>query len=426
MKKALYVLAFLSFWSYFSTSIGGLNVKYDQLFIILVFCILVSYKVIVKRRIYIDTAGCFLIVLCLISFFSSYFNAPDPAYSLRQTVNLFSVSLAYFIFPNVLVSHDSISDFVRVFLRMAKVWLIIWVLLFLYSYTSNTPIFGVILDQTEQRAFGVYATMIEPNIFGSFMLVILFLSFSLFVSEKGLKGMSKSELRNILIWSVIGVFISFTRGIWLAAIVGIGIYYMFSSKNVLKTLRQIFLFIMGGLLLLFIASEVLEIEFVKYKVTNFLSSGRGTGATRLEFWGIALKNWTHEGHTLMGTGTFSFASFFNTSGIYDRDYDYWISNVYIAFLHDTGLLGLLTFLFFFGDLAYTAMKARAYNGLIDFPFIRDFGTGLFIALIGIGIAFFFTTGLTTSYPWILFGIVSAFNRVNRANARELATETYPP
>lgn len=419
-------MAFLSFWSYFSISIGGLHAKYDQLFIVLIFCLVVSYKLVVDRRIYIDAPGFFLIFLCFISFFSSYFNAPDPAYSLRQTVNLFSVSLAYFVFPIVLSSHNDISDFVRVFLRIAKAWLIAWIFLFLFSYTSSTPMFGVTLDQTEHIAFGVYATMIEPNIFGSFMLVIFFFSFSLYVSESGLRGMTNSELRSIVVLSLIGIFVSFTRGVWLATIIGLGVHYIFNSKNVVKTLKQIALFSVGALLLLYVASEVLEIGFVKYKITNFFSSQRGTGSTRLEFWGMALNNWIKEGHAFLGTGTFSFASFLNTTGVYSQDDNAWISNLYLAFLHDTGLVGLLTFLFFLGLLTGSTQKARFYKDLRDFSFIRDFSFGLFLTLLAICIAFFFTTGLTTSYPWILFGVVSAFNRANRLSLRESMVRDYNP
>ncbi len=412
MKKLLYLLSFFSFLSYFSISIGGLNAKYDQLFTILVFFIFLVYVVMIKRSIYIDRAGFLLIALWLVSFLSSYFNAPDPRYSLIQSLNLSSASLAFFILPNVLTSTEDLSDFIKVHLRIAKFLLIISTLVFIYSYSKNVEVFGVNLVQNESEPFGVYLTMLEPNIFGSFMLIIFCVAFALYVGGSTLSEMRKAEIGNVLIFSIIGIFISFTRGVWLGILIALAFYYVVNSRNMVKTLQQMFYFTVGAILLIYIGGEVLEIGFIKYKLSNFLSTDSGTGKGRVVLWLSAIDNWIENGHVLFGTGTYSFASFFNTTS-YEARGNAWIGNLYLTFLHDTGIVGLLIYLLFYFQLMWQAFKIWPYKAFEDYRFVKNLNIGFLLSLIGIAIAFFFTTALTFAYPWILFGLVSAFNRINQ-------------
>src|SRR5262245_25293888 len=109
MRPLLYLLSFFSFFSHFGVSMFGLNAKYDQLVTIVIVLVFALSAVVLRRGIYVDWAGAWLLMLCLLSFVASAMNAPDPRYSLIQTANLFSVSLIYFVIPNVMTTHEHIN-----------------------------------------------------------------------------------------------------------------------------------------------------------------------------------------------------------------------------------------------------------------------------------------------------------------------------
>jgi hypothetical protein len=418
MKKLLYLLSFASFLSYFSISIGKLNANYDQVLIILLSGIFFVDRFFMNRGVYIDKPGLLLIGLMLLSAFSSAFLAPDPKYSLLQTINLFSVSLIYFIIPNVLRTYDDIQGFLKVHLRLAEIWLVVSIIAFLYSYTRQTEIFGVNLMQNEHDPFGVYATMLEPNIFGSFMLVVFTLSFALYMSGTYLAGVSPAELRNIMILSTVGIFVSFTRGVWLGAVAAVALYYIINSKSPVRSFYQIVGVALLGALVLYVLAEVLKIEIVRYKLENFFSTTRGTGITRRLIWQSALQNWVYQGNLFLGNGTYSYATFFNKGG-YVGYGNAWIGNIVLTFLHDTGIIGLGIFLLYYAGLTKYTLSYNRFRILENFKFIRNFSIGFFISLAAVFIAFFFTTGLSFAYGWILFGLIAAMNRINQAKKREL-------
>jgi hypothetical protein len=416
MKKLLYLLSLVSFLSYFDIPVGTLHAKYDQVLILIMVAVFVIDRFFLNRGVYIDRPGFLLLGLFGISIVSSAFLAPDSKYSLTQTLNLFSVSLVYILIPNVLRTHRDIADFIRVHLRFAKIWLIVSALVFVYSYITQTEVFGVNLIQNEYEPFGVYSTMLEPNIFGSFMLIIFALSFSLHISGSELPAVSRTEMQLIMYCSIVGVFISFTRAVWLGAIAGVALYYVLNSKNHVKSLYQIVgLAVLAGLIL-YTLSEVLKIEIVQYKLNNFFSSTKGTGIGRVVIWRSALDSWVDHGNLWFGNGTYSFATYFNP-GNYEGHGNRWIGNLPLTFLHDSGLLGLGLFLLYYGHLVGYSFGYRKYHMLEDSKFIRDLSIGFLMALLGVFIAFFFTTGLSFSYAWILFGLVSAMNRVNKRELR---------
>jgi hypothetical protein len=418
MKKLVYLLPAVAALNSFSVSIGGLNAKLDQLLIVIIAGIFIAHRLVVPRGIYVDRGGFLLLIFFVLSTLASALNAPEPGYSLVQTTNMFTVSLIYFILPNVLRSYEEMFTFIKVQFWVVLICVVISTFLFLFSYSTKIPVFGINLMQNEQEPFGVYFTMLEPNIFGSFMVPIFSMAFPFYMSNSKPPGIDFAMVRKVMYLSIVGIFISFTRGVWLGTLVTVLLYYVINSKNLAKTLYQIFGFFIGVIALIYIAGNVLDIWFVKYKLTNFFSGSGGTGLSRLNIWKQALDSWLQHGHLFLGSGTFSYASYFNV-GAYDPRQNAWIGNMVLAVLHDTGLIGLTVFLIFYADLALTGLQTARFKSLAQFKMLNNVGAGLLMGLVSLFIAFFFTTGLTFSYPWILFGLISTFKRLNN---RELALQ----
>src|SRR5206468_8171510 len=124
------------------------------------------------------------------------------------------------------------------------------------------------------------------------------------------------------------------------------------------------------------------------------------GEGRLIIWGVAVENWINSGRLFFGNGTFSFASFFNMDN-YDSAENAWIGNLYITLLHDYGLVGFITF----GAFVISLVKRGRFLK-ISLPkseklyLLRGTNIGIMTTLI----AFFFTTGLSLSFCWLLFGL----------------------
>jgi O-antigen ligase len=144
---------------------------------------------------------------------------------------------------------------------------------------------------------------------------------------------------------------------------------------------------------------VLKLSIIDYKLGNFFSTDVGTGEGRLIIWGMAIENWIEAKNWLIGNGTYSFASFFNTDS-YDASTNAWIGNLPLTILHDSGLIGFAIFLIFIVSLV---KRTQLLSSEKNSQGAHHLLIGTRLAIIGTMIEFFFSSGLNLSYCWILFG-----------------------
>jgi len=414
MKKLVFLLPLFSSFNGLSLKFLGISLRLDQIAVIFLSIIIFLHKKIVsKEKIVLSKEYILLVLFFIVSLGSSILNSPDKLFSVVQTINIITNSLAFFVVVNTLNSIEIIVEFLVFGFNTVLLISIISLLLFLFSYISGTQLYGINLTQNQNEAFGVFFTMREPNVFGSYMILYFLLAFVLYIDEDNSSFyFKKSFLSLVLVFTGISILLSFTRGAWLAVLLSIFTFYLFSLGKVKRNYFKIILMPVVVLFIFFILSNVLKIEFLSYKLDNFVSTKGGTSEARLWVWFKALDNWINQKNYLIGNGTFSFASFFNVGG-YSASTNAWIGNMPLTILHDTGVIGFIFFFLFYVSLVvgtFVVLKKAEKNHYLSTKkksILIPFCWGFVLGIVGIFIAFFFTVALNYTYPWLFMGLLIA-------------------
>jgi hypothetical protein len=363
-----------------------------------------------STKLYLDFPAKMLIIFLAISFTSSISNSPDRSYSLTQTANLASVSSLYIVLINLLDSKDRISRFLEYYVIAGILAIGFGILLYIFSLISGSQLYGVNLSEDlGNNAYGVYGTMREPNIYGSYSLVYFLLSTMMFYSRENDNSSMRKSNGFLFLISSIGVFLSFTRAVWLAAIIGFFMLSKYSKRYLSTPTRKAKIagrVVLVAIIIIIMSNYVSDL-FLTYKIGNIFNLEESTAAYRLVLWGAALEN--SQNHLLIGNGTYSFASFLSVGDSYNSQTNVWISNLFLGLLHDTGVLGLMVFVVFLISLyrsGISSSKKILYISRQNTTEILGFCTSLVCLMI----AYIFTSGLSYGYTWIVFGMIGAYGR----------------
>jgi O-antigen ligase len=390
--------------------VGGLSVRLDHLVGIILFVFL-FISILKVKKIYLIKNDLFLIALWLLSLVVSYYNAPDTKYSLIQSINLITVGLSYFVITNQIKTKKHLDLFISAGFNTALFVSFFGTILFIVSFIIKKPLYGVNIEQSINIPFGIYFTIKEPNLYGSFMFVHFFLSvIMLFEKTNQSFGISDKKIKAIVFFTAIGVLLSFTRGIWLATIVCLFLYYIKSIKRVLNNFYKIFIIVLTLVVFYTVTLNYFGITFLKYKIDNFFSIEEGTGEGRVFIWLTALDNWAEKKNFLFGNGTYSFASFYN-KGSYESDTNAWIGNFLVTLLHDYGIIGLVLFFCFLVGLLRTKKIKKLLMHNAKLKHYKALIISFRLAILGVLIGFFFTMAFSLTYVWMLFGLMVATKKI---------------
>jgi len=268
---------------------------------------------------------------------------------------------------------------------------------------------GVNFSNPYHAAFGVYATMREPNVFGSFSLIYFILCFVIILSLPPKRRRHNHLIFMALMTSGIGVFLSFTRGVWLATSLGVLAAIAFQKKLFrLSRKKTVHIIALGFFLviLLFLANLSVTQSILYYKISHIMDFKEGTGAIRLQIWKAALES--IQKSLLVGHGTYSFAILF-PSQVPGPENASWIGNFFLTILHDTGIIG--TFFFLWMIIFLFKEGIRAAKRLIETDrLVAVISAGFCFSLVSMLIAFMFTTAFSFVYAWSVLGLIGAFVR----------------
>jgi len=404
-KKLFYLLPFIAGLNGISFRFANLNIRLDQLLAVILLIFLAFDLLIGGKKLFIDLPGKFLILFFVISFLSSYLYSPDSHYSIIQTINIISVASVYFIIHAYLTDKKTEGKFLKSFVYAGIIMCGLGIFFFVFANLGIIN-YGVnLIDDPATTPYGVYGTMYEPNIFGSYSVIYFIYSLNIILlKDFGLE--SKRTFLYLLFFSAAGVFLSFTRGAWLAAIIAILLSLIlirrrYKQKHVFKNFSKYL--ITAGLLLSLFLGFIISKGFLLYKIDNFLNSSSGTGYGRLEIWSVALDDINN--HLLLGNGTYSFAAIYAKT-FYSPSTNAWIGNFILTVIHDTGIIGAIVLLLFLGTLILRSIRG-AINKSLN---LNANSFSLAMACIAMLIAFFFTTGFSFCYAWIPLGVISYFNK----------------
>jgi O-antigen ligase/tetratricopeptide (TPR) repeat protein len=258
-------------------------------------------------------------------------------------------------------------------------------------------------------------TLSNPDFFGPYIVLLLFITFFVFLSEKA------KDLK--FVWGVIifidalALYYTLTRGAWLGFIVGMGFVvaaWLISRPHLDKRKKRYLIF--AGLALFILAvSFFLFPNFPPFKhFSNLIQSSLASSVgSRLHIWGLALKGWWEKPVLGWGLESFSYvfdrkynAQFLNfiPEGMYfDRPH-----NKILELMNDAGIIGLLAYFFIFFAAVYTLFKNKDYWRESSPPNKNIFIfllTGFFIAYLIQGL-FYFDTICSYIILYLVLGFIN--------------------
>lgn len=411
MKKIGFLVAILPFLlplNGIDIPIGTYNTRIDHLWTIFLSFMIIITKIASKKKIVVDTNLRLFSLYFLVSILSSYFNAPFSEYSILQTINYSTVFLIYFVIINTIDSSEKFDYFYNKFILAGVFSIIYGLILFSYSVFFG-QVQGVNLDT--YSAFGIYGTMREPNIFGSFCVIIFTMLFNNFLYRHLHKTENLNNSIYFLVIATLGVLLSFTRSAWLSIIVVVILSNFVSSmkfKLSSNLFRMIAIIIPIVFLSAFIFNDISSKGFFLYKLNNIINPESETAYGRVMLWEKAIDSFLF--HPMIGNGTFSFAALGN-SGVLNKTTNLWIGNLYIRLLHDSGLIGTIIFLLCF---ILTMRKGLFhFNQLAKNGEVKNSSEifGLILSIITILIAFTFTDATTYCYGYLPLSLLAAKNYI---------------
>lgn len=402
----LFLLPFCLSLSGVNINVFNLNVRLDQLVVCILFVQLIAKKIIKGKNIIYDIPSIYLIIFLTISLFSSLFYSPNSTYSAVQTLNIASVSLTYIVLVNYLSVETEFIKSLKYYLITGIIVSIIGITLFVFS-KLNISSYGIVLDDSGAFAYGISSTMREQNIFGSYSLIYFVIAFGLIIHP--IKNIvSKKIVQALICTSALALFLSFTRGAWLGAIIVCPLMLFFQpdyktgrNTNFNKYSKNILVIIAIGFII-FSISSVVSPTTLTYKIENMFEVQDGTGLARIIIWDQAWANIKE--HLWFGQGTYSFGALNNpVSGEEGVITNAWIGNFVLTALHDTGIIGTILF----GGMIFTLLKKgiSMSKNITIASYDRALAFSFSSAVISLLIAFFFTTGFSYGYGWYLLGLL---------------------
>jgi hypothetical protein len=384
----------------FSLHVRPEHVALAYIFIVVLFRRIRWNHSYVHRRVF-DYA---LVAYVTINFLSSAVTSPQPMLTLRWAIMSAIVVGAYFLIRLLIRDERSLHYAFIVLLWTGAVESAFGLVCFLSNRTFGST-FGV---SAEQYGYipGTHGTQYEANIFGAYSAccAIMFLVVYLLDQES-----RRSWHACGLALTTAGTLVSLSRAAIVALLLAsVFVVWTIFRRRQLK-IRRLFAFgLVGGVILMATSSFLLPFLEERFSTID-VSELAADSTTQIRLVQIVAAYDDVRAHPLWGTGTDSFRLMFDwrdymPNGVgADDDTSGWIGSTPIRILHDTGVVGLLTFLTFLGSLGLATRKAlRNATG-----FNRVLGFALVASLLVYCVTFQSTDATLLAFPWVHLGMLAA-------------------
>jgi hypothetical protein len=392
--------------------LGDASIRAEQLASLLLVVPLAAPLLVGVRTLRLDAVCWWLGGILALNVVSSVMHSPVLMYSLVQCANLASVWFIYVLAINFLETRADLDAFLRNVVWAGVVGTGIAIAAFVLA-SAGFDLGGAEVSATAAQrftnAYGAYGTMVEPNILGSFAASHLVLAAGLFAAQ----WRDSRAVRVLAVCCAIALVLSFTRAAWLGALVGlfaVGVRAIRSSGRRIHTRRILLplgIALVLGVVLLMIPGSTGTL--FRYKLLNLVNPATPTGIQRLLTYAMAIEQTTK--HWVLGWGTYTFAPLVAEGADFQRFENWrnlWIGNYLLLALHDTGVIGLFSWI----GLLWTALLNRR-RSLADArdDNVRGIIVALTTAFATLLIPFLTTTGFSLGYPWLLIGLLGAYRRL---------------
>lgn len=386
----------------------GVNVRFDQALSAILTILLLISAIAGKVKLRTTRIDKFVYLLIFTNLVSSLL-ASNPTSSLIQLVNISSSISLYFVVLNLVQSRRQYDRFVMTMLAAGFAAMAYGLGLFTLGL-AGFDVGGVNLEESV-AGFGIYGSMREPNIFGSYSASMFLIGATLYLMESSIAQNRRRLLLAFTITAALALLFSYARGAWLGASIGLLALALHRKQGVFILSPRVLSIV---LVVIVIAAIVFSLGVVPstlytYKLENLFNFEEGTGLYRALIW---VKGWANFlDHPVFGNGTFSY-SYLNPEDILFEGPGgaAWISNVFLLVLHDTGIVGMAVFLGFlwavFRESRLTAREGGDQR-------LKTHAIAFKVAFLGLLVAFQATSAFYYGYTWILIGLIAAAQNLSK-------------
>jgi len=262
-----------------------------------------------------------------------------------------------------------------------------------YQYILGVPIPSTWLDAAESDVrTRVFSIVGSPNVLGSFLVLVIPITISQFLSAPG--RLRKYLYALCLVPMALSLFFTYSRGAWLAIAGAMAIYGLIYNWRLLLALAAAAY--AAPKLVPGIASRIGYMLSPAYLV----SSAR---AGRVARWNMALERLNNR--PLAGEGFGRFGGAVAARHIPSSAY---VDNFYLKTAAESGLVGLAAYLW----LMFSGVRCalNSYRRLTD-PYLKGLAGGLIAGLLGVllhnTVENIFEVPMMSTYFWLLLGVTAA-------------------
>lgn len=359
----------------------------------------------------------FMAVQCL----ASILNAADVGESFHSIALLGFGVLAYLSTYVVLSDRTRLLEAVRIFLFVVASAAAVGIGLLVAHYAVGS-IFGVTKIETLAGFPAVTGLAYEHDLFGSTCAAAA-IAFLVLWREGNPVVLPGAAALGFWITSA-GTLLSLARGAWLGFAVGFVAVLLVSrriSRGVLQLLiaGALIAALGGAVLVSFSSPDVAGVGTsaagaVSTQASRSLSlSSTATGSHRLDEWRMSLEEVRQAPILGLGTNSYGQRHFDQTlSGPKPA----FVGNWFVRTLYDSGLVGLLLFLFFAGPIVWPGWSVRHGRGELA-PVAR----ALVLGCVVLAASYLATDSLFLVWPWVLLGLARAARVLSDAEERGSAS-----
>jgi len=411
--SGMVLLIFAALLTRYTVDVGPVSVRAEHVAVLLVGALLVWTILIHRRPFRLDWPAFFALAWFGMNVVATVVNAPDPGDSLRHIIRLGLMVATYGVGINLLRTEAQWWAAFRWFLLLAiaeDVFGLFARALFEFGINIGVQVAWVLAEPVP------YGSLEEGNMFGSHSAAWLIAFLALFLAQPRLRTRWRLPLLAAISITALATVLSFSRGAWVALLVGLALLYVFyglrSRGQYVRGTLLIFgapFLVIGLVLLIQILPATIPLIGRLRTFTQLVSDA--TFGARLEDATIGLMDWAV--HPWLGWGP---GTFYQLHGI--RNWaPAWLANQTIRTLQETGVFGLLAYWGFAAALLWAAahgivrLSRRARQGQTGALQGRAALLGLTIGFILLQVAFQATDGTWLAAVWVQAALLTSGARL---------------
>ncbi|HKD78939.1 MAG TPA: O-antigen ligase family protein [Candidatus Angelobacter sp.] len=373
--------------------IGGLKARPEHIVGGVMLCLVPLFRRKRERPVEWITPDYWLFGYIALIFVSSVLMSIEPKQTTKWAVQQALGIVPYFILRVLITDRERFRWAFRALLAVGAAASAYAILCF-YSYTFFGTALGVEVEQYEGGVAATYGVQFEANILGAYSGALAVMMLVMYLWEG-----RRRYLIGCSFFGLIGMAISLSRAALIATLMAVALAALTAFIWKRLTWKAAVNFAAASLVALLLVAPFILRHYTERFSTVELSDPMSDSNTLTR--AVQTVSAVDEimKHPIFGGGTASFQLVFYWEALgTDWENQGWIGNTELRVLHDTGAVGLLTFVIFLGSLVWQAIKTLK----------RETSPEL-IALLAGGavycVTFQATEGTLLAFSWVHVGLI---------------------